>query len=108
MVQSYIFNGKKFCGQKMHQMEGKTGHEHITFLNVERITTCSDGKRNCGTDEEPLCIDNLFECPITDILFISKGQFDGQYSSQGYEAVEFGDGLNVLASSKAATGRPIT
>lgn len=67
MIQDYVFGGKRFCGQKLHQIDNNGIDNHITFANVERSLICSDGKRNCGPENEPICIDNLFDCPITDI-----------------------------------------
>ena len=69
--------------------------------------TCSDGKRNCGLETEPICIDSLFECPITSILYMPKSQYEASYQQQGYEAIKFGDGENVIATSNA-NGQPIT
>ena len=69
--------------------------------------TCSDGKRNCGFETEPICIDSLFECPITSILFMPSSEYEASYQQQGYEANESGDGENVIAFSNAK-GQPIT
>ena len=70
--------------------------------------TCSEGKRNCGLDTEPICIDERLECPITSILYMPKSLYDLEnLQSQGHEAIDFGDGENVLVTSNAK-GQPIT
>ena len=69
--------------------------------------TCSDGKRNCGFDTEPICIDSLIDCPITSILFMPRSQYEASYQQQDYEAIEFESEENVIASSNA-NGQPIT
>jgi hypothetical protein len=76
-------------------------------FNVERNIACSDNKRNCGLDTDPICIEESLDCPITNILYMPRSQYEATYKEQGYEAVEFGDEINVLATSNAK-GEPIT
>lgn len=70
MLQNHEFGGKKFCGKKIMD-----DSKFLTFMNVERNQQCSEGKRNCGSDTEPICISNQDECLITDIRFITKQTF---------------------------------
>ena len=76
-------------------------------MNVERKTNCSEGKRNCGTELDPICIVTSQGCPITSILYLPKAQYESDYRTKGYTAVDF-DENNVIASSTVEPGQPIS
>ena len=49
VIQSYLFNGKKFCGRRF-DLEDNSGDNFVNYMNVEVEATCSEGKRNCGSE----------------------------------------------------------
>ena len=89
MIQDYVFGNKRFCGQKIKTSANgdKRYGNYENFANVERSLTCSEGKRNCGFENEPICIDSIHECPITEIKLVSKQ--DNNYSTEivGFETI---------------------
>ena len=100
MIQDYVFGNKRFCGQKIKTNEEKRYGNFENFANVERSLTCSEGKRNCGFENEPICIDSVHECPITKIKLLSKQDTNYTMEIDGFEIIDFMNEDFVLASSR--------
>lgn len=84
MIQSYIFEGKRFCGKTIPFNESQI----VNAINTDE--RCGDGYKDCGL-EESICINHDLKCPLTNILFLSKASFESSFKNQGYNSVEFDD-----------------